>query len=1089
MKELFIYAGNRLERLSEKLAEIVSEPTENPLAPEVIVVHGRGMEQWVSMKLAEMNAVCANITYYFPHDFLWFLFENAGLKPQSGLLFEPDMLTFHIMNTLPSLLNQNDFREIRGYLADDPTGMKLYRLSGKLADAYNRYLLFRPEMMSSWEAGFDQHWQAELWRRLSRGNENHHRAGLRRRFFDALSKRSECRTCVLPHRVSVFGVSYLTSFHLEILDALSNHIRINLFLLNPCREYWSDIVTEKEIRHIQDRLKGRGTYDDHLEKGNPLLGNFGAMGREFFSRISELVAVDFDMFEDIGEGTVLGCVQSDMLNLRDRTGGCGMEGTAVPGGAAAQIPLNIRIHSCHGPLREIEVLHNEILAMIEENPSLAPNDFLVMAPDIDAYAPFIHAVFDAQTDGRIRIPFRIWDQNVLTGNRLVNGFMSLLDISDSRFGRKEVMRLLDIPGIMETFGIGEQNSALIEKWLNGTRIKWGIDGTHRAELGLPELNENTWRAGLDRLLLGYAMPGDNRHLFAGILPYDDIEGEETRVLGNFLQFFERLVKAKSDLEEKRTLGQWVEVLKELLEAFFGGNPQYEEDSRIVFQALARLSTAFEVSGCSRCIPLSVVKSFLQQYLAKRGEKAGGGSMGVTFCSMLPLRSIPADVVCLIGMNFDAFPRNEAPLGFDRIAANPRPGDRTKRDDDKYLFLQALMSAEERLHISYVGQSPFDNTRIPPSVVVSDLMDYLIDGCNCSESDIRVHHPLQAFSERYFSGDPNLFSYSEEDFNACRAAEDRRKSGPVQCGFIRDELPVPANASNIIALESLSRFFKHPARFFLQERLGIHLDDELWDCDEKELFELNGLDRYCLEQDLFRASGENENLLHRLELEAAAGRIPHGSTGMAAFSSLAADVAEFRRKVNEHLDRPSEEALPFRLAVGEYTITGHIDERYAADRVKASCTNIKAGYIVDAWIAHIVCCAAETDGGFDKTILIGKDVIWTFQKPLNALDLLSDLVMLYREGMKRPLVFFPETSFAYADYRIGRRLPEASAVKAARAKWIGSAFLRGESEDPYIRTCFLPHHFESLLSSGTFQQTAIRFFEPMLDHSRRLKERG
>lgn len=1088
MKELFIYTSNRLEKLSEKLAEIVSEPTENPLAPETIVVHSKGMGHWVSMALAEKNGVCANTLFHFPNEFLEKLFQLAGLDTGKSAIFEPDIMTFHLMKILLSCLEQKEFDEIKGYLSDDASGLKLYQLSGKISDMFDQYLTFRPDMVFSWEKGLEEHWQALLWRKMVTGTEKKHRAGLRRAFLERLPVVFKGEN-EFPRRVSVFGISYLPDFHLEVLAALSDFMQVNLFVLNPCREYWSDIVNEKEIRRIKGKY-GKNEFSDEdlfFEKGNPLLSAFGTMGKDFFSRINGLEGIEVELFEQEKEDSVLSLVQSDILNLQDRTNNVDRELLRASDNTGKANQLNIRIHSCHSPMRELEVLHDQLLAMFEADPGLLPKDILVMAPDIETYAPFIHAVFDAQTDQRRKIPFSISDQSMLKDNSMVDGFMALLEVADSRFGCRQVMQLLDAPGVKETFGIREPDISLIEKWINDTNIRWGIDAFHREELGLPAFNDNTWRAGLDRLLLGYAMPGENRYMFAGILPYDDIEGGDAQLLGNFLDFFHRLLKAKKDLVEKRTLKQWSSLLRDLLDGFFISNHHSEMERQVLLRTFDRLSTAFNITGFDQDIDLPVVKGFLQHHLAGESKRGGFLSGGVTFCSMLPLRSIPSKVICLIGMNYDDFPRNRHPLSFDLMAAKPRPGDRIKRNDDKYLFLQALISARKKFYISYVGQSQYDNSQMPPSVVVSDLLDYLMKGFGFSASDIIVRHRLQAFSDGYFGDDANLFSYSREDFDACLAADKRLKNGPVQKVFIQDTVLPPDVGLKTVDLDALSRFFSHPSRYFLQQRLGIYFDDMLWDFNEKEEFELHGLNRYKVEQDLLRSAGEGWDFSRRYAVEQAMGRLPHGNSGKAVFSKLYSDVNGFREKARKYQDRLVTEELPVTLVVGDFTITGNIGEIYESGLVQTACKKIRSRHLMQTWIIHLVLCAAEKNRHVERTVLVGKDWTWLFRRPKDAGALLETLLTLYWDGLGNPLVFFPETSYAYAKHRMNKNSSEDSALQAARIKWAGNAFVPGESDDPYYQLCFPSHQFESVIEGGYFQETSIKLYKPMLDHCRGFEE--
>ena len=650
-------------------------------------------------------------------------------------------------------------------MVDDIKGMKLFQISQKIADLFDQYLVFRPEMIFRWERGEEDHWQAQLWRELSLGKERLHRARIRKTLLEKIKK--------LPHeienfpaRISIFGISYLPPFHLETFVEISKLCQVNLFLMNLCKEYWAEIVSARQIKEIQRKYITSNSFTEglYLEEGNRLLASMGALGRNFFSMISGLDCRIYELFDDKYGHTILAKVQSDILNLKER------KFTHHP---SLSFDSSIQIHSCHSPMREIEVLHDNILAMFEEDPDLLPKDIVVMTPDIESYAPFVQAVFDAQSDKALRIPFTIADRNIRKESHIIEDFMSILDLKTSRLGVTRVMALLESASIKEKFGLTESDIEIAERWIKETNIRWGIDADFRRKLGLPGFSENTWKAGIERLLLGYAMPGLDRKMFSGILPYDHIEGGEVKILGKFLKFLSRVFSCIDSLDKPRTLSGWHLKLVEILEQFFVPDEDSDQEIQVLRSIMDEISKTEKLSGFDGLMEIEVVKSCLENLLEHVNFGHGFISSGVTFCAMLPMRSIPFKVVCLVGMNMDAFPRESKILGFDLMAKSPRIGDRSRRNDDKYLFLEALISARNKLYISYVGQSIRDNTRIPPSVLVSELIDYIKEGFGLSEDEIVTFHRLQAFSSEYFNTHSKLFSYSQENFAASFSKYDRK----------------------------------------------------------------------------------------------------------------------------------------------------------------------------------------------------------------------------------------------------------------------------------------------------------------------------
>ena len=372
-----------------------------------------------------------------------------------------------------------------------------------------------------------------------------------------------------------------------------------------------------------------------------------------------------------------------------------------------------------------------------------------MTPDIETYAPYIEAVFGTSEP---RIPFNISDRSAEHESTLAATFMALLELAGSRYDANRVLAILDEPSVQRRFGLAEGDLDTINGWVRESQIRWGIDGAHRASFGLPATHEHTWRFGLDRLLLGYALPAGNERLFAGVLPYDEIEGSGGEVLGRFQSFAEAAIALDAQLAPTRSIAQWAELLHGMLARFFEPTEDREYELEAVRSAITALQTETRAARYTGAVPLAVIKSALRERLEVPGRAFLSG--GVTFCAMVPMRSLPFEVVCMIGMNDGAFPRMRRPFGFDLMADDFRKGDRSRRDDDRYLFLESMLSARRCLYVSYTGRHIRDDSVIPPSVLVSELLDHIAQGLDAG-IDVREHlvtvHPLQAFSPALLPG--------------------------------------------------------------------------------------------------------------------------------------------------------------------------------------------------------------------------------------------------------------------------------------------------------------------------------------------------
>jgi len=1075
MNNLKLYTSNRLEVLGEKLAEVLSTPLASPLESEIIVVQSKGMERWVSMELAQRFGICANIRFPFPNAFVSETMQKIIPDIPELSPFDLEIMTWKIMNLLPTCIKWQSFESIRNYLTGTEWDLKHYQLAERIADTFDQYLLYRPEMILRWEQGNENHWQAVLWRELAKENGNQHRAALGKAFFELL-ERNKGHFEGFPQRVSVFGISSLPRFHIQIFHAIAHFTQVNLFLMNPCREYWGDILSDREMKRVAGKIGHRNHSAEalHLEKGNSLLASMGTLGRDFFDLIGEVEPDEFDIYEQPGEISLLSCIQSDILNLIDRE-------KVEQKGAIGKDDLSIQIHSCHSPMREIEVLHDQLLKVFGQNPDLKPKDIIVMTPDIEIYAPYIQAVFDLPDHDPRKIPFTITDRSFRTESQVIETFMAILNLSGSRFGASQVLGILESQAVQKKFDLSEPDLELIRQWVQETRIRWGIDGKHRHEIGLPNLSENTWQAGLDRLLLGYALPGQNEHLFSDILPYDHIEGSDAEVLGNFIEFMGRLFGLVKSLTQKRTLNNWSETLNGILDKFFVVEEDSANEIKVIRNTLNQLCDLKNWSNFNEKVDINVITCYLEHYLEKEGFGYGFLTGGITFCAMLPMRSIPAKVICLVGMNSDAYPRQSNPLGFDLIAKYPKPGDRSRRNDDRYLFLESIISARDKLYISYVGQSIQDNSTIPPSVLVSELLDYIEQGFEIPGTDIRNYlitkHRLQGFSPEYFKRDNKLFSYSSENFEATKQLLKPRE---IPLPFISQGLTQPEDEWKTITLPDFCSFFANPAKFLLIKRLGIYLDERISILEENESFEMSGLDRYFLEQSLVEKKTDGRDLKQFFSATKASGQLPHGVVGDCIYDNLSSGVESFVEKTKSYISGVMLEALEVDLNISDFHLIGRIGSIYPERLIQFRYARVKARDRLKLWIYHLLLNSIQVNDYPTNSMLVALDPVWAaweFFTVKNSEEILAELLQIYWQGLVKPLHFFPESSWEYAQRVLEKNKSSEEALRSANNKWLGSEFSWGECTDLYYQQCFGktdPIDF-------SFQDLAIKIFKPLLEN--------
>ncbi|HEU4374745.1 MAG TPA: exodeoxyribonuclease V subunit gamma, partial [Telluria sp.] len=640
--------------------------------------------------------------------------------------------------------------------------------------------------------------------------------------------------------------------------------------------YWGDIIEGHELlkaRHRRQQPRGgidlsHIPIEDMHSHSHPLLASWGRQGRDFVRMLDEFDSEAEGRFENMrvdlfseGEGdTLLGQVQAavrDLLPLSDH-----------PHNAPDPADRSIEFHVAHSVQREVEVLHDQLLSWFAEGaePALRPRDVVVMVPDIDTFSAAIHAVFEQhkRSDSRF-IPFEIGDVKDRSVNPLLVALEWLLGLPQQRCRQSEVRDLLDVPALAARFGLADEDLATLGQWIEGASVRWGLDQDHRDGLGLGSTGEqNAWIFGVRRMLLGYASGAGAS--FRDIEPYAEVGGLDAALAGSLAQLIETLLAWRASLAQLRTPAEWGERARALLAAFFDAS---EEGDRLTLNqlqdALQNWLETCDHAEFAEAVPLAVLREAWLGALDEPTLNHQFVSGGVTFCSLMPMRAVPFRVVCLLGMNDGDFPRRARQADFDLLAlpGMARPGDRSRRDDDRYLMLEAVLAARDKLYISWVGRNVRDNSDQPASVLVSQLRDYLKAGWELDLGAMTTEHALQPFSRRYFE-QGGLPTYAGE-WRAAHNADD--------AGDDADLPPFELEGDYRLKLAELAKFVKQPANYFFRRRLGVWFADAAALGQDEEPFSLDALERYFLEDSLLDDGGPPEEISEvRASLAARAGRL-------------------------------------------------------------------------------------------------------------------------------------------------------------------------------------------------------------------------
>lgn len=1102
---MFLYRSNRTEELVDTLAYLLRQrPLDDALARERVVVEGRGIERWLTHQLADRLGIWANAEFPFPRHFLRECFaavlEDA---PERTARFEPEALAWSVAALLPQMRAQPEFREVDVYLAHDDGPGRLIALSQLLARVFDQYVTYRPAMISGWShAQPGEPWQAMLWRRLVANLGEFHVAACARRFIDAVATTPADR---LPERVILFGLSTLPEVYLSVLGALSQRIEVHLFTLSPSDTYWAEIRSRREVlraRRARNDVGGDVEAEIAALGGNPLLASLGAVGRDFQALLES--TVDYSELGVPGYRTpdrsnALGVLQADILELKDRT----QAGARAPW---RREDPSVQVHRCHSPMREVQVLHDQLVHAFETDRTLVPEDVIVLCPAIEDYAPFIDAVFRAEGT-TAPIPYRVADRSVRSDDEVAAAFTRLLAVLDSRLSIVDGVDLIELRPVRVQFGLAEPDVEQITTWVRAAGVRWGADARHRADSGQPAIEENTWRFGLERLFLGYAMAPLADRPFAGRLPAHEIDGTTAVTLGGLAEFCETLFAWRARTRAPRSVPDWVQTLTACLAACVAEDGDNGSQHQRIRDALAETAALSTAGGFSGELDLATVRGLLEQAIERSAPGRGFASGGVTFCALVPMRSVPHRIVCLLGMNDDAFPRRDRAPAFDLMARQPRTGDRSVRADDRYLFLEALLAARDRLILTYVGRNVRDNATLPPSVVVSELLDAIDatfeigDGSSPEKvsAALTVDHPLHPFSPRYFDGsDPRLVSYAAAPFaGAAALAAPLTTRRPFV--FVTGAITRTANDGAALAIDQLCRFFQNPARGFLAERLGIVLRDRDQEVEEREPIELDSLERWGIADDVLDAAlralrGGREESLFRAE-----GRLPPGMLGTIAYEHLRETTDAIRARADEWRAGDRLEPIVLETSICGVPIRGVLGDLWPHGHVRATYSRATGKLLVDLWVRHLLLNLARREHGGAESVLIAratsKDSIVTtcLRRVDDPEALLAPLVELYDRGREMPLPFFPNAALAFTKTLAAK--PIEAARTAARKEYRPSGregAPPNEADDPAVRLVFgedepLPIDLDHPLFAADpfgdlrFEVLAPKIFGPLLDH--------
>lgn len=987
--------SNSLKPLAKNIADNLRTLQNNPFAKQWIITQTEGMNNWLKYRIANEIGIAANIQFYRPNDVLAFVFRITGSIDKKGL--DQETMKWCLYSILDDDRFVKQHPSISDYYINNH--IKKIALANELADLFDQYQLYRPEIIQQWNKentipANSMEWQKHLWillkERLSEKYQDKTEMGqkLRSSLYD---KAFQLAIQTKIPALHFFGLAIIAPFYLNLLNELGNIIDIYFYMTNPAPEqYWLEDKSEKQIARLSSKHKKELTNEDHVLVGNDLLLNWGTIVKNTYTLLFEKEEIINNYNELLfipqqQPQKLLKKIQADIYHN-------------TPNTLTKQYVIDnikdesITINGCYTALREVEVFYNYLVELIDQkNVRLSPRDIVVMVSDIDYYAPFIHAIFG---NSKNAFPYKIADETITSGNNMFAALTAILNINEETLKAEEVLDLLGYTYIKNRFKI--QSIKNVRQAVREAGIFWGDEGREADATYVV-----SWKYGLNKMLYGLCIAGaptDFIHDAHTLIPLDTAEGADGFERIKLIHFYQVLTHYINERKTEKTIAEWAQYLKDLMEDMVFQSAEKEDEDHPVFVAFIENLVEIDEQANVK-INFDVFRHSILTRLNLERKSHSFSTVGITFCSFVPMRSIPFKVVGLLGMNFDKFPRKETPLSFSLMQKEKRIGDRNPKENDKHLFLETLLSAEDYLYISYISKDSKDGSNLPPSSLVDELIDYTARAMNEDTEEIKekwiTHHPLHGFSKKYFNGN-GLVNYLSEDYFKTN----------IQLPVTQVNTPQSISFDEI-KLNDLTAFFHNPPKYFLNKRFNIYYKEEEENIPDNEPFDMDQLEKWVINNDLiYMPTNQQASYIEQKKLS---GKLPLANMGKAVVKKLGEDISTIKSCFLAATENKTHQPIDIQLTINSSIIKGVIDEMYDLSLVSVCNSGNISKYLIKAYIKYLLLRASNIHAelifirkGTEKIEILEAE----FMSQQAAIKILTELTQYFKAGSEDYFYFYP-----------------------------------------------------------------------------------
>ncbi|UOO91685.1 exodeoxyribonuclease V subunit gamma [Vitreoscilla stercoraria] len=1106
---LILHQSNRLENLAQSFASLLQNlPINGVFTPETIVIQSQGMKRYVNRFLALHNGIAANLDFNLPARFMWKTMQQSlGQLPKVSP-FSSTVLHWRLMQLFenPQFKQQNS--PAAQYLSNyiDSRDEAYFDLAFILADIFDQYMVYRFDWTEAWQhnqllgLGADEAWQADLWQQLTaqESHQGEHRLQVWERFLEALP------TAKLPERIWVFGITSMAPMYLDLFRQLSQYTDVHIFATNPSQAYWGDVI---EPTFLLRKYESMSTEEAAQHQGHPLLASLGKQGRDFFSALTSDIEYEFslDLFQENANTTLLARLQNDLLHLHSP-----QNHATDPTHSGLNHPDlydgSIVMNSAHSALRELQILKDHIIQNLAQNPTWQLHDIAVLTPQVDPYLPYLEAVFGPNCPDGKPLAYSVSDVRLSRQQPLMQAIEQFLHLMDSRFELSDMLPLLDTPALQQRFDWDTDDVALLHTTIRELNIRWGLDDNMRRQFG-GEGDAFTWSQALERVCMGWMLPQGSSHIaWHELVPYDS-EPNHWAILAQLNHLVSLLQSYHQQWQEDTDIATWVIRLQDAIKELF---LPLERDAFSLQQWQQNLQEWQQYADMAQYqgkLSFAIVKRHISAFLQQQSQ-AGFLRGGITICSMVPMRGLPFQMLCLLGMNDGEFPRDTKAPSFDLIYQDAlhhrmRKGDRSRRDDDRYLFLETLLNARSQLYLSYIGKSIKNDERLAASTVVYEFIDTIALMVGASSQDLIegdgeqapwiTSHPLQAFSPNYFAPQAKVYSYRQDIAQALNAPAKHIEAfidGAYENHL--QALPTQHEDLNLHMHEWLA-FWRNPTRVWLKQQLSWQdtYAQDAW--PEQELFELDAYDSMPLYEAFYDARRQRQSLEHVAAQILQRNQVPMGKLSQLHIETIQKQVLSmpsewFHAPTLPNLDHVLEHRfhdgshVQLQLSLSHRTDCGQIFWFHKTPTAPEK---------MAAWLEHLAFCAIDHSHIPKTTIIAWAENAWQW-RPVNsdvAKQYLLESLILLRLGKHKPLPFFARASLAAGEawYKQAKKTPDDEAIiqeesrKKAYVAFAGNHFKSGQLQQEEGTNLVYAHSEDSPLDSHLFMEVVKQMCVPMYEY--------